>query len=72
MITLGQEPCIEILQKPVEHDYLAVRRGAAESLGKIGPDAKAAVPALRKALRDADEFVRSAAAEALAKVQGNS
>jgi hypothetical protein len=46
----------------------AVRRAAAEALGQIGPEAKAAVPALRDALRDEDGGVRRLAAAALEKI----
>ena len=42
----------------------------AQTLGEIGPDAKAAIPALREGLKDKDENVRKAAAEALGKIQG--
>lgn len=46
------------------------RRVAAKALGKIGPAAKAAVPALTEALKDKDEDVRREAAKALKKLQG--
>ena len=54
-----------------------VRGDAVEALGRIGPDAKMAVPALNELLKDANESVRKAAAEALEKIkdertQGNS
>ena len=41
-------------------------------LGEIGPPAKAAIPALTRALKDEDEYVHKAAAEALKKIQGDS
>jgi HEAT repeat protein len=41
------------------------RAGAANALGVLGPAAKAAVPALKKALKDEDEKVRQSAAVAL-------
>jgi len=59
---------VKVLQDQVLHDFLGVRRGAAESLGKIGPEASAAVPALIEALKDEDWTVRSAAAEALGEI----
>jgi HEAT repeat protein len=43
----------------------AVRRSAAETLGKIGAEAKDAVPALIAALKDADHRVRNYAVVAL-------
>ena len=45
-----------------------VRRAAADALGKIGPAAAEAVPALIAALADADRDVRRAAADALGKI----
>jgi HEAT repeat protein len=45
------------------------RESFAQALGAIGPDARAAVPALTGALKDKDERVRTAAAEALKKIQ---
>ena len=45
------------------------RASFAQALGAIGPEAKAAVPALREGLKDKDERVRTAAAEALKKIQ---
>ena len=42
--------------------------GRSGSLGHIGPDARAAVPALIRSLDDNDEFVHSAAAAALGKI----
>jgi HEAT repeat protein len=45
-----------------------VAAAAARSLGQIGPAAKAAVSALIDALKDEDKDVRTAAAEALKKI----
>ena len=45
-----------------------VRRSAADALGKIGPPAAEAVPALAAALHDPDEDVRRSAADALGKI----
>jgi HEAT repeat protein len=45
-----------------------VRQHAAKALGAIGPEAAAAIPALEKAAKD--EYLRSAANEALAQIQG--
>jgi HEAT repeat protein len=45
------------------------RASYAQTLGAIGPDAGAAVPALTRALKDKDERARTAAAEALKKIQ---
>jgi hypothetical protein len=59
---------MEVLQNQVLHDFLGVRREAADSLGKIGSEAGAAVPALIEALKDKDWTVRSHAAEALGEI----
>jgi HEAT repeat protein len=45
------------------------RESFAQALGQIGPDAKAAIPALRDGQKDKDERVRAAAAEALKKIE---
>jgi HEAT repeat protein len=45
-----------------------VRERTADALGKIGLSAAEAVPALRRALGDVDEFVRERAADALGKI----
>ena len=45
-----------------------VRYHAAEALGQIGPEAKAAVPALIQALKDEDRDVGQSEAEALEKI----
>jgi hypothetical protein len=45
-----------------------VSRQAAEAMGKIGPDAKAAIPALIAALKDNDKEVRRAATYALSNI----
>jgi HEAT repeat protein len=47
----------------------SVRLEAAKALGNIGPAAESAIPALTKALQDAGEDVRKAAAEALEKIK---
>jgi hypothetical protein len=46
-----------------------VRRQTARVLGEIGPEAKAAAPALREALKSKDTELRAAAAEALKRVE---
>ena len=48
-----------------------VRKAAAEALGKIGPDAKAIIPALIKLLRDDDWGIRWTAARALGNIGPN-
>jgi hypothetical protein len=52
---------------PAPDDW-RVRVNAARVLGRIGPDARAAVPALRTALNDPQQSVRFFAVEALGKI----
>jgi HEAT repeat protein len=52
----------------LKHEDAFVRREAAETLGMLGPQAKAAAEALEELTKDADEGVAAAAKEALAKV----
>ena len=47
-----------------------VRDRATVTLGKIGPEAKEAMPALEAALEDEDELVRKEAARALESIRG--
>ncbi len=53
------------LIKALDDSNEDVRDGAAAALGKIGPKASSAVPALIKALGDSDAYVRNGAAIAL-------
>jgi HEAT repeat protein len=46
-----------------------VRWTAAASLGNIGPEAKAAIPALTEALKDSDPSVQQTAQIALQQIQ---
>src|SRR5207244_4789657 len=55
----------EILESDADVD---VRWGAARTLGKIGPAAKAAIPALVRTLKATDSLVREHAAEALGDI----
>src|SRR5262245_51356484 len=45
-----------------------VRKGAAMALGKLGPEAKAAVPSVIGAMHDPDESVRQMASEAVGQL----
>ncbi len=47
----------------------AYRASYAQALGAVGPDAEAAIPSLRLGLKDNDAGVRTAAAEALKKIE---
>jgi HEAT repeat protein len=56
------------MQALKDHDGW-VRKSAAEALGRIGPAAKDAVPALNELLKDEFKEVRAAAQAALKKIQ---
>ena len=57
------------LIKALEDKSPAVRRAAARALGRLGPEAKAAEPALVDVVSDAKEEVRDAAAKALRRIR---
>jgi HEAT repeat protein len=61
---------LPVLTAGLTNDLPVARRGAAEALGRLGPVAKEAVPALKKAANDKDEGVRQAATKALGFVGG--
>ena len=46
-------------------------QAAAEALGKLGPSAKEAAPALEKTLHDGDKAVAQSAAKALDAINGS-
>ncbi len=58
----GQD--VSELVKDLKDKSADVRRSAADALGRIGPEAKAAVPALSEALKDEDPDVRLSAVRA--------
>jgi HEAT repeat protein len=65
------EALAAVIQCVQDHDA-AVRREAVLGLLNLGPAAREAVPALTEAARaDADQTVRSYAAKALARIQGD-
>ena len=57
----------ELFARP-EDANPSIRAAAAVTLAAIGPDAKPAIPALLKNLKDKDRFVRGASAKALAAI----
>lgn len=55
--------------KDLQHKKAEKRAEAASALMWFGPEAKAAIPALEKALKDKDWWVRTSAAEALDRIR---
>ena len=56
---------VPALSKGLSHEALKIRKSSAQILGRLGPRAKAAIPALVKALKDPKPSVRDAAIDAL-------
>jgi len=69
LLAMGKEIVPSMISLLKDDDW-EMRRGAAWILGKVGPEAKDAVPALTEALNDSNPAVRTNAAEALKKVKG--
>ena len=69
LLEMGQEIVPYIIPLLKDDDW-EMRRGAAGTLGMLGPEAKDAVPALTKALNDPNPAVRMKAEEALKKIKG--
>lgn len=65
----GTTEMVGPLTQGLRHAEASVRIGAATALGALGSSARAAIPALRAALDDADAGVREAAAQALRRIQ---
>lgn len=67
---IGHDPAFVVpaLLDDLQSDEVRIRFQVIESLGELGPHAKAAVPELRKALEDDDDGVRAAAKKALLKI----
>jgi len=69
LLAMGKE-MVPYMISLLKDDDWEMRRGAAWILGKAGPEAKNALPALTEALNDSNPAVRTKAAEALKKVKG--
>lgn len=61
-------PAVPKLIEALDSDDINVRLMALNTLGLIGPDAKDAIPAIRKALEDPDASVQNRAKDALEKL----
>lgn len=69
LLAMGKE-VVPYMISLLKDDEWEMRRGAAWILGKVGPDAKDAVPALTEALKDPNPAVQAKAADALQKIKG--
>lgn len=69
LLAMGKE-IVPYMIDLLKDDSWEMRRGSAWILGKVGPDAKDAIPALTKALNDPHAVVRKKAAESLKKIRG--
>src|SRR5262249_24057212 len=65
------DPSLAPFIKALQDDNALVRKRAAISLGKLGERARGAVLPLRRASKDADEDVRSAADAALENIEAS-
>jgi HEAT repeat protein len=61
---------VPALAKALKDEMYTVRLSAAEALGHIGPEAQAAIPELKAALKDKSDDVSSAAEDALNSISG--
>jgi len=68
-LQLKPDLVVPILGGLVQNTNAIIRFDAARALGKYGPAARAAVPALKTALRDLDKSVRNQAAMSLTKIE---
>jgi HEAT repeat protein len=68
LLNIGPEAVPELI-RALEGEYGPIREYAAWILGKMGPEAEAAIPALTEALWDKDKRVRGTAQKALEDIQ---
>ena len=66
----ARDKAIEVLIEALQHNKKPLSRmDAAIALGELGAEGKAAIPMLKRALEDPEDWVRHSAAEALKKIQ---
>jgi HEAT repeat protein len=68
-LTEMKEEALASLLDLSEDEYLCVRLAAIRAVGLMGPQAKAAIPVLTRALKDPSHYVQNAAARALESIQ---
>jgi len=66
----GDKDAVSALIAVFSGDDLDLKVAAAKALAKIGPDAKAAIPALPEAAKDEERWVSAAAEYALENIRG--
>ena len=69
LFTRKPADAVPLLIKALDEPELPVRIGALEALAQLGPLAKDAVPAVKKATEDEDEVVREEAAATLKAIE---
>jgi HEAT repeat protein len=65
---IDREALVRALIEALDDEHSGVRGDAAENLGKLGKDAKAAIPKLRELRQVKEDFVRSSARDALKEI----
>ncbi len=68
LVKIGPGPVVPSMIEALRNAEAAVRANAAVVLGAFGPAAKSAVPALARALKDANPRVRELAGDALSRI----
>jgi HEAT repeats/PBS lyase HEAT-like repeat len=68
-VVVEQKPPVQQLIQQLQDPSESTRLRAAKELGKLGSEAREAIPALQKALKDTDEDVRLVAARSLKMIQ---
>ena len=64
------QPAIPALIQALQSDNTVTRKNAVFALGEMGKDARSAIPAIEKLMRDPDPTVRWIAENALKKIEG--
>lgn len=65
-------PLAEVVAKELDAEDVGIRELAVVALGKIGPDAKATIPQLKKLLSDDDALLRQAVTDAIKAIEKES
>ncbi len=68
LVQIDAQAAIPVLIKTLSNKYDYIREETAEALGGIGPEARAALPALKQLTKDPDRQVAKAATEAIERI----